>query len=86
METSMNGRSQSIPSSNQIKRSVSQASSEVSDQVSQWTSQIRDISSEYIEEGRQFVKENPVQGAGIAAAVGVVLGCLATLAFSGGRD
>lgn len=85
MESSMNTRSQSVPSSSssssQIKKSVNQASSEVSDQVSQWTSQLKDISSEYIEEGTKFVKENPVQGAGIAAAVGVVIGCLATLAL-----
>ncbi len=87
METSMNSRSQSVPSSvnssiNRAKSTLNEASSEVSGQVGEWATQIRDVSSEYIEEGRKFVRENPAQGAGIAAAVGAVIGCLATLAFS----
>lgn len=81
METSMNSRSQSVPSAGQIKRNLNQVSSEVSDQVSQWSSQLRDMSSEYIEEGRRFVRQNPVQGAGIAVAVGAVIGVLATMAL-----
>lgn len=80
METSLTGRSQSVPL-NKIKRGITESASEVSSQVSDWASAAVDTSSEYLKTGRRYVEKNPAKSVGIAAAAGAIIGCLATLAI-----
>ena len=82
METSMTSKSQSVPSQKNFKNAVNSSASQLTEQVTDWTSAARDAAGDYIKTGTEYVAKNPVQGAGIAAAAGAVIGCLLTLAFT----
>jgi ElaB/YqjD/DUF883 family membrane-anchored ribosome-binding protein len=66
---------------------------DVGENVAQYThdagkkiGQITAESEDYIEAGKKFVKENPVQSMVIAGAVGIVVGSLLTLIFKKNRQ
>lgn len=66
---------------------------DVGENVAQYThdagkkiGQITAESEDYIEAGKKFVKENPVQSLVIAGAVGIVVGSLLTLIFKKNRQ
>ena len=48
--------------------------------------QITAESENYIEAGKKFVKENPIQSVIVASAAGVILGSLLTLIFKKNRQ
>ena len=48
--------------------------------VGSFASEISDATSDYVESGKSFIKDNPVQAAAIAVAAGAAIGCLLTLA------
>ena len=49
--------------------------------VGEVVSEISDTSAKYVRTGRDYVKENPGKSVGIAAALGLALGSLITLAL-----
>lgn len=48
--------------------------------VGSFASDISERASDYVDSGRSFIKENPIQAAAIAVAAGAAVGCLLTLA------
>ncbi len=48
--------------------------------------QIASESEDYIEAGRKFVKENPIQSVLVAGAVGIIVGSLLTMIFKKNRQ
>lgn len=44
-------------------------------------SQVQDNANEYVETGRDYIKQNPLQATAYAAAAGLACGCLLTLAL-----
>ena len=48
--------------------------------VGSFASDVSERASDYIDSGRGFIKENPLQAAAIAVAAGAAVGCLLTLA------
>jgi ElaB/YqjD/DUF883 family membrane-anchored ribosome-binding protein len=66
---------------------------EIGEDVGQYThdagkklGQIVAESEDFIESGRKFIKENPVQSVVVAAAAGIVVGSLLTLIFKKNRQ
>lgn len=71
-------------------RSISQAGENVSERFEKFThdagkkigsltSKVSGGAAEYVETSRDYIKENPLQAAAIAAAAGAAVGCLLTL-------
>lgn len=63
------------------EKNLGKMSHEVGEKMGAMASDIASTTSEYLENGRTFVKENPVSGVAIAAAVGAVAGSIVTLAM-----
>ncbi len=61
--------------------SLENISHDVGQRAGEIVSQVSGSVSEYYENGRRFVKDNPVKGVAYAAAAGVVVGSLLTLAL-----
>ena len=62
---------------NQIEKMAMNAG----EKVGAYASSIADTSANTLRSSREFVKENPVKGVAYAAAAGLVLGGLLTMAF-----
>lgn len=48
--------------------------------VGSLTSKVSDSAAEYVETSRDYIKENPIQSAAIAAAAGVAVGFILSMA------
>lgn len=56
------------------------------EKAGEFTSNIAERASDTLETGRAYVKANPIKGVAIAAAAGLAVGSLLTMAFSSRRD
>lgn len=65
----------------QVEKKVEQATYETGKQIGKALNAVSDRAADYYSTSRDYVKENPVKGVAIAAAVGVTAGCLLTMAL-----
>ncbi len=61
-------------------------SQDAGEKVGAIASDISGRATRYVSASQDYVKENPLKGAAIAAATGLVLGSLLTMVFSRRRD
>lgn len=82
VEQRANGAARSM---NDMAQSVSQKverfSHDAGERIGSVASQLQDGASEYVETGRDYIRQNPIQAAAYAACAGVALGCVLTLAL-----
>jgi ElaB/YqjD/DUF883 family membrane-anchored ribosome-binding protein len=60
------------------EKSLGKLSHDAGEKIGAMASDIADTTASYVKTSRDYVKENPVKGVAIAAAVGVVAGGLLT--------
>ena len=65
----------------QISHSVGEKIGAMASDIATSASEIKDSASEYVKTGREYVKKNPAKGVAMAAAAGVAIGSLLTLAM-----
>ncbi len=63
------------------EKSLEKMSMEAGEKAGAMVSTFAHSTADYVETGRDYVKENPVKGVAIAAAAGLVVGSLMTLAL-----
>lgn len=61
--------------------SLERLSHNAGERIGAMATNIADSTRHYVEEGREYVKENPAKSIAIAAAAGAVVGSLVTLAM-----
>lgn len=76
VSTKLNGTSMGR-AEDQLTRLSNQAGKKVGEYASDFAS----VANEKMQIGREYVKENPAKGIAIAAATGIVIGSLMTMAF-----
>ena len=82
VEQKANGAARSMSDVAQnVSSKIEKFSHDAGQKVGALTSQLQDGASEYVETGRDYIKQNPIQAAAYAAGAGLVLGSLLTLAL-----
>lgn len=77
----MNGAAKSMDNAvDTVSENLEKFSHTAGKTVGNFASKISEGASEYVETSRGYIKENPLQSAAIAAAAGLAVGCLLTLA------
>ena len=80
-EKKVNGAASSMSSAaDTVTDRLEKFSHDAGKSVGSFASQVSDSASDYVETSRSYIKENPIQSAAIAAAAGLAIGCLLTLA------
>ncbi len=79
-ESRLDGAARSINSAaDSVAERLERFSHEAGKRMGSISSQVSEGASEYVDTSREYIKENPIQSAAIAAAAGVAVGCLLTL-------
>lgn len=84
--------STSTPTSNSLSKAMKdasraggnpleQVSRDIGERAGEAVSHLTDSVQQYYQDGREFVKQNPVKGVAIAAAAGIVTGGLISMAL-----
>jgi ElaB/YqjD/DUF883 family membrane-anchored ribosome-binding protein len=63
-----------------VSENLNKFSHEAGKTVGNFASRITDGANDYVDTSRSYIKDNPLQSAAIAAAAGLAVGCLLTLA------
>lgn len=79
-EDKLDGAARSIShATDAVTDRLEKFSHEAGKRVGSMTSKVSEGAAEYVESSRDYIKENPIQSAAIAAAAGAAVGCLLTL-------
>lgn len=77
-----NGMAHDVRSKAQgAERQLERMSNQAGERIGEWASTIANSATEYAKVSRDYVQENPVKSVAIAAATGIVVGSLFTLAM-----
>lgn len=80
VEQRANGAARSMSDVAQnVSSKIEKFSHDAGQKVGALTSQLQDGASEYVETGRDYIKQNPIQATAYAAVAGLALGSLLTL-------
>lgn len=80
-EKKLNGAAKEMSSAvDTVTDRLEKFSHDAGQKVGSFASDVSERASDYVETGRSYIKENPVQAAAIAVAAGAAIGCLLTLA------
>lgn len=79
-ESKLNGAARSISQgADTVTERLEKFSHEAGKKVGSMASRASEGATEYVETSREYIKENPIQAAAIAAAAGVAVGYLLTM-------
>lgn len=80
-EKKINGAAKEMSSAvDTVTDRLEKFSHDAGQRVGSFASDVSERAADYVETGRSYIKENPVQSAAIAVAAGAAIGCLLTLA------
>lgn len=80
-EKKLNGAAKEMSSAvDTVTDRLEKFSHDAGQKVGSFASDLSERASDYVDTGRSYIKENPVQAAAIAVAAGAAIGCLLTLA------
>lgn len=79
-ENKLDGAARSISgAADTVSERLEKFSHEAGKRMGNLSSRVSEGANEYVDTSREYIKENPIQAAAIAAAAGVAVGCVFTL-------
>jgi len=80
VETKLNGSSRSIQrAAESVGERLEKFSHDAGEAVGNMTAKVSDNAAEYVESSRSYIRKNPLQATGIAAAAGLAAGFIITM-------